>query len=62
MVPLGPGLLLFSIIIFIIFYPFVFNVFIFERAQVGEGQGEGARGSDVGSALTAARMMWGLNS
>ena len=42
---------------------FFFNVlFIFERAQVGAGQREGDRGSDVGSALTTASPMRDLNS
>ena len=33
-----------------------------EREQAGEGQREGNRGSEAGSALTAASLMWDLNS
>ena len=38
--------------------------FIFESASMSRGGAErkGARGSEVGSALTAANPVWGLNS
>ena len=39
-----------------------FKTFIFERAQVGEGQREGDRGSKAGSVLTVQGPMWGSNS
>ena len=42
---------------------FLKNVlFIFERAHMGKEQRERDRRSEVGSALTAASPMWGLNS
>ena len=37
-------------------------VFILGGALAGEGQREGDRGSEEGSALTAASPMWGSNS
>ena len=37
-------------------------LFIFESTQVGEGQREGYRGSEVGSVLIAMTLMWGSNS
>ena len=47
-------------------YKQVFFMFIFEReekgcAQAGEGQREGDRGSEVGSALSVESPMWGSN-
>ena len=36
--------------------------FFLERVQAGEGQREGDRGSQAGSALTAASLMWNSNS
>ena len=33
-----------------------------DKVQIGEGQREEDRGSEAGSVLTAASLMWGLNS
>lgn len=46
---------------------FCFLLFIFEREGVGEGRerqgrGGGDRGSEVGSMLIAASLMWSSNS
>ena len=58
---LDPGLLNSTVVVFFFFFFFFFFMFIFERehASTGRAEGQGDRGPEAGSMLTAESPMWG---